>query len=109
MRAALRSRLEKLEVEVERKKPQLIRCGYLKTLPADYVGERHVVIVSRKPSGQGEWCEFEERPGRAPVDAQEDDGITIYIVYRECEICQPGRGEGEQIDASATHLAVEGS
>ena len=38
MRAALRSRLEKLEVEVERKKPQLIRCGYLKTLPTDFVG-----------------------------------------------------------------------
>ena len=95
MRAALRSCLEKLEVEVERKKPQLIRCGYLKTLPTDFVGERHVVIVNRKPSGKGEWCEFEERPGPAPVDAREDDdGITIYITYRECEICQPGREEG---------------
>src|SRR5580700_675373 len=106
MRAALRSRLEKLEVEVEREKPQLIRCGYLKTLPADYVGERHVVIVKREPSGNGEWCEFEERPGPAPVDAQEDDCTTIHIVYRECDIRQPGRDEGEQIDASATELAV---
>ena len=108
MRAALRSRLEKLEVAVEREKPQLIRCGYLKTLPTDYVGERHVVIVKREPSGKGEWCEFEERHGPAPVDAQEDDGITIYIIYRECEIRQPGREVGEQIDASATELAVEG-
>ena len=98
MRAALRSRLEKLEVAVELKKPQLIRCGYLKTLPTDYVGERHVVIVKREPSGNGEWCEFEERPGPPPVGAQEDDGITIYIVYREFEICQPGREEGEQIE-----------
>jgi hypothetical protein len=54
MRAALRSRLEKLEVGAERKKPQLIRCGYLKTLPTDYVGERHVVIAKREPSGKGE-------------------------------------------------------
>jgi len=54
--------LEKLEVEVERKKPQIIRCGYLETLPTNYVGERHVVIVKREPSGKGEWCEFEERP-----------------------------------------------
>jgi hypothetical protein len=100
--------LEKLEVAAEPKKPQLIRCGYLKTLPTDYVGERHVVIVKRKPSGKGEWCEFEERPGPAPLGTQEDDGITIYIIYRECEICQPGREEGEQIDASATELAVEG-
>ena len=99
MRAALRSRLEKLEVVAERKKPQLIRCGYLKTLPTDFVGERHVVIVKREPagaSGNGEWCEFEERPGPAPVDAQEDDDCTtIYLVYRECGIRQPERERGE--------------
>ena len=83
MRAALRSRLERLEVRAEPKKQQLFRSGYLKTLPADYVGERHVVIVKREPSGNGEWCEFEERPGPAPVDAQEEDCTTIYIVYRD--------------------------
>ena len=97
MRAALRSRLERLEVTAEPKKPQLFRSGCLKTLPADYVGERHVVIVKREPSGNGEWCEFEERPGPAPVDAhQEDDGITIYIRYEELEIrhrSRPGRDE----------------
>ena len=86
MRAALRSRLERLEVVVEPKKPQRFRSGYLKKLPADYVGERHVAIVKREPSGalgKGEWCEFEERPGPAPVDAQEEDAITICIVYRD--------------------------
>ena len=101
MRAALRSRLEKLEVAVEREKPQLIRCGYLKTLPTDYVGERHVVIVKREPAGApgNEWCEFEERPGPAPVDAQEEeDCTTIYIVYRDLVNPQggqaaPGRDE----------------
>ena len=67
MRAALLSRLERLEVVAEPKKPQLIRSGYLKTLPTDYVGKRHVVTVKREPagaSGNFEWCEFEERPGR---------------------------------------------
>jgi hypothetical protein len=85
MRGALRSRLEKLEVRVEPKKPPLFRSGYLKTLPADYVGERHVVIVKREPSGApgNEWCEFEERPGPEPVDAQEENCTTIYIVYRD--------------------------
>ena len=58
MRAALRSRLERLEVKVEPKKPHFFRSGYLKTLPTEYVGERHVVIVKREPSGNGEWCEF---------------------------------------------------
>ena len=89
MRAALRSRLERLEVRAEPNKPQFVRSGYLKTLPKDYVGERHVVIGKREPSGapNGEWCEFEERPGPAPVDAQEeDDCTTIYIIYREVEI-----------------------
>jgi hypothetical protein len=86
MRAALRSRVERLEGVAEPNKPQRFRAGYLKTLPADYVGERHVVIVKREPSGatgQNEWCEFEERPGPAPVDAQEEDCTTIYIVYRD--------------------------
>jgi hypothetical protein len=89
MRAALRSRLERLEVRVEPKKPQLFRSGYLKTLPADYVGDLHVVIVKREPTGTPgnfEWCEFEERP--APVDAPEEDCTTIYIVYREVGIPQ---------------------
>jgi hypothetical protein len=92
MRAALRSRLERLELVVEPKKPQLIRSGYLKTLPADFVGERHVVIVNREPgaSGDFEWCEFEERPGPAPVDAQEEDCTTIYIAYRDVGIPQSG-------------------
>jgi hypothetical protein len=101
MRAALRSRLERLEVRVEPKKPHFFRSGYLKTLPADYVGERHVVIVKREPSGttgQNEWCEFEERPGPAPLGAQEDDCTTICIVYRDLVNPQggqaaPGRDE----------------
>jgi hypothetical protein len=93
MRAALRSRLERLEVGVEPKKPQPIRSGYLKTLPKDYVGDRHVVIVKREPAGAPgnfEWCEFEERPGPAPVDVQEEDCTTIYIVYRDVGIPQSG-------------------
>ena len=103
MRAALRCRLERLEVVAEPKKPKTFRSGYLKTLPKDYVGERHVVIVKREPggaSGNSEWCEFEERPGPAPVDAQEDEGTTIYIRYEEREIpsgrTRPGRDEGER-------------
>jgi putative transposon-encoded protein len=93
--------VERLEVVTERKKPPLFRSGYLKTLPADYVGERHVVIVKREPSGatgQNEWCEFEERPGPAPLDAQEEGCTTIYIVYRDLVNPQggqaaPGRDE----------------
>jgi hypothetical protein len=99
MKAALRSRLERLEVGAEPNRPKLIRSGYLKTLPADYVGERHVVIVKREPSGapNGEWCEFEERPGPAPVDAQEEDAITICIVYRDRLIPQGGSHRRDEV------------
>jgi hypothetical protein len=57
MRAELRSRLERLEVRAEPKKPQLVRSGVLKTLPKDYVGERHVAIVKQEPAGApgNEW------------------------------------------------------
>ena len=42
----------------------LIRYGWLATLPADYVGERHTVTLNQEPtrSSQFEWCEWEERP-----------------------------------------------
>ena len=66
--------MERLAVVVEQKRPQFFRAGYLKTLPADYAGQRHVVIVKREPSGAPgnfEWCEFEERPGPASLDAQD--------------------------------------
>src|ERR1700692_1175437 len=93
MRIALRARLERLEVRVEPKKPKLFRSGYLKTLPADYVGERHVVIVKREPSGasNGEWCEFEERPEPAPLGSEEEACPTIYIVYGDVGTPQGGR------------------
>jgi hypothetical protein len=94
MKAALRSRLERLEVKGDPKKPPLFRAGYLKTLPADYVGERHVVIVKREPPvppGTVEWCEFEERPGPAPPDVQEEECTTIRIVYRDLVNPQGGR------------------
>jgi len=99
MRAALRSRLERLEVVVAAKKPQLFRSGYLKTLPTDYVGERHVVFVKREPAGApgSEWCEFEERPGPAPLDSQEEDCTTIYIVYRDVGIRQGGSHRRDEV------------
>jgi hypothetical protein len=62
----------------------ILHAGNLKRI----VNHRRV-IVKREPSGatgQDEWCEFEERPGPAPPDAQEEDCTTIDIVYREVGI-----------------------
>ena len=80
MRSSLRSRLEKLEMHSEQAKPLMLRYGWLKPLPEDYIGERHVVIVKREPTETPnmEWCEFEERPGPAPA-GPEDNACTVYL------------------------------
>ena len=84
MRGRLISRLERLEATTAGR-TVVYRYGCLKALPNDFIGARHVVIVKREPAAApgNEWCEFEERPGPAPVDAQEEDCTTIYIVYRD--------------------------
>lgn len=68
MRRALLARLERLEAILAPTLVPLIRYGWLATLPAEYVGERHTVIVSLEPtiSPHFAWCQWEERPGPAP-------------------------------------------
>ena len=56
------------------------RYGWLHALPADYVGERHVAIVSHEPTTSPliEWCVFEERPGRGGgIDPS--DAMTVFL------------------------------
>jgi hypothetical protein len=81
MRPSLLSRLERLEARKLASKPLIMtRLGYLARLSEDFLGERHVVIVKREPTGSPyeERCDFAERPGPAPPGS--DDGIwTIYL------------------------------
>jgi hypothetical protein len=77
MRRALLARLERLEAILAPKQVPRRCYGWLATLPDDYVGERHTVIVKQEPTGSPhfEWCEWEEREGPAPsapvVDCKE--------------------------------------
>jgi len=68
MRRAVLARLERLEAILAPTLAPLIRYGWLLPLPADYVGERHIVIVKQEPtrSPHFDWCEWEERSGPAP-------------------------------------------
>jgi hypothetical protein len=68
MKRAVLARLERLEAILAPQLVPLIRYGWLLSLPADYVGERHTVIVKQEPtrSPHFEWYEWEERPGPAP-------------------------------------------
>jgi len=66
--AARLNRLEQIEARIAYKPPVLV-MGNLRRLPRDYVGEKHVVELNRRPSQT--WpgrfdCEFEERPGPEP-------------------------------------------
>jgi hypothetical protein len=79
MNTRLLARLETLEKIRPAKASIAYRIGVLKSLPRDFVGERHIALVKRGAIQQNvEWCEFEEQPGKAA--ATQDDGIpTIYL------------------------------
>ena len=87
MKAALLSRLVRLEANTVRSGPLVLRYGWLRRLPKDFVGARHVVTVKREPAGSPnvEWCQFEERPGPAPPGL-EDPGLVIYLTPDEMNI-----------------------
>jgi len=57
-----------------------IEFAYLKLLPREYSGPRHIVSVSKRPDGR---CEYEERPGEAPPNqsrVNDENVMTIFFV-----------------------------
>jgi hypothetical protein len=63
-------------VQAARRTPRIeLQIGYLKKLPSEYVGERHIVTVAQLPNGHYQW---EERPGAPP--ANEADGELPSII-----------------------------
>jgi hypothetical protein len=78
MTSRLLDRIRRLEQRSELARPANLRYGWVKPLPEDYAGERHVVIIKREPTRlpRIEWCEFEERAGGGPRGA-DDRAITV--------------------------------
>ena len=78
-----RDLLRRIEVLEARMAPVVaaifFRYGWLLGLPQDFTGERHVIVLERKPTNSAnvEWCEFEERPGPAPRG--NNHGFTVYL------------------------------
>jgi len=59
--------------------PLQLRFGELRRLPADYQGERHVVVAKNLPAQNGqEWVEFAEVPGPEPNPATPDRRCVRY-------------------------------
>jgi hypothetical protein len=65
------------------------QLGYLKTLPDDYTGPRHVVTVRQLPPVEpGEdWFEWEERTGPDPASnaPSPNDEIVVQVRYVEAK------------------------
>ena len=86
MRAALLSRLERLESHAAAAAHKIkLRFGNLRRLPPDYKGEKHVVVAKELPIRNGqEWVEFEELPGPDPHRRERragvPDGIDVMFV-----------------------------
>ena len=83
MRSALLARVKRLEtvkaVE-DSDRPLKVEFAYLKQLPREYSGPRHIVSVSKRPDGR---CEYEERPGEAPPNKErrnDENVMTIFFV-----------------------------
>ena len=87
---SLLTRLKRLEhVRAAQCWPQIeLQIGYLKRLPPEYVGERHVATVGQLPDGEYQW---EERPGPAP--AIEDDGDARTIIRINLVAAKDGRAD----------------
>jgi hypothetical protein len=60
-----RKRLERLERTMQEQQPVCLQYGWLRKLPRDYRGQRHIEITKRLIVREGflEWVEAEEVPG----------------------------------------------
>jgi hypothetical protein len=85
MKVAVLARLKRLETvrAVEGSdRPFKIEFAYLKLLPREYSGPRHIVKVGQRPDGR---CNYEERPGEAPPNqerskSKRENVMTIFFV-----------------------------
>jgi hypothetical protein len=84
MKAALLKRLKRLE-EVQATEdlpPVEFQVGFVKKLPAEYTGDRHLVTVGRDPNGLYHW---EERPGPEPNKGKRNSVPPFRVVLASPE------------------------
>ena len=84
MKTALLRRLKRLEIVKgfqESNRRLKIEFEYVRQLPREYSGLRHIVTVGRRPNGREE-CE--ERPGEPPPKHEPTRDQNVRIVYIVC-------------------------
>jgi hypothetical protein len=80
VKSSVIARLERLESKVRRTAATFFHYGWLApSLPTDYVGDRHLVVLNREPTQNPSlfWCQFEERPGPAPAGCSADFTVCL--------------------------------
>jgi hypothetical protein len=73
-------RLETVRAAEVRDRPLKVEFAYLKQLPREYSGPRHIVSGSKRPDGR---CDCEERPVAPPPnhgESQDENVIRLYLV-----------------------------
>ena len=73
-------RLETVKAVEDSDRPLKVEFAYLKQLPREYSGPRHIVSVSKRPDGRRE---YEERPGEAPPNqgqVNDENVMTTFFV-----------------------------
>jgi hypothetical protein len=88
MKAAVLARLKCLEsvrAAEERDRPLKVEFAYLKQLPREYSGPRHIVSVNKRPDGR---CDYEERPGPPPPNQERrnDENVTHVHPWGRCSL-----------------------
>ena len=81
MRSALLARLKRLETAKaveESNRPLKVEFAYLKLLPREYSGPRHILPVRQRLDGRDEYA---ERPGEPPPDHVEDQDPNVMRLY----------------------------
>jgi hypothetical protein len=73
-------RIQRLESILHKpgRPPAFFRYGYVRSLPQESIGERHIAIAQSEPTTlpNVKRCEFEERVGS---EAHDDFGFTVYL------------------------------
>jgi hypothetical protein len=100
MKAALLKRLKRLEEvqATENLPPVEFQVGFVKKLPAECTGDRHLVTVGRDPDGLYHW---EEQPGPEPNKDKRNSVPPFRVVLASAEDVSPAPGSAE-IDVDIT-------
>jgi len=106
MKAGLLKRLKRLEEVRPLDNLALVefQIGYLKSLPAEYTGERHIVMVSHDADGTYQW---EERRGPAPRDEGQSNLPPFRVVLASPEDVPPALASSGTNEGGIAETAVE--